>query len=189
MRLGQPERLGDLGLRPFQEEPLEDDLALAWIERAGRAGDQGSVEAQLLEWNRAVVERVVVQLERPACRVGDDTSRGRELGSRGLALERSRDSHGRAAVTEVPAQLTLDTPHHVGRKLGRPRWITSLDRPDDGERCNLSQVVLTLAGSSESARHADGERQVELEQPRPLGVGCRRIDEHSSMLRLPWENF
>jgi hypothetical protein len=47
--LGQAERLSHLRLRPLEEEPLEDDPALARIQGTRCARDERTVEAQLLE--------------------------------------------------------------------------------------------------------------------------------------------
>jgi hypothetical protein len=49
VRLGQAERLRHLRLRPLEEEPFEHDPTFASVEGTRGAGDQGPVEADLLE--------------------------------------------------------------------------------------------------------------------------------------------
>jgi hypothetical protein len=64
VRLREAERLGHLGLGSLEEEPLENDAALARVEGTRGPRDQRPVEAQLLERRRTVHGRVVVEHRR-----------------------------------------------------------------------------------------------------------------------------
>jgi len=127
VRLRQPERLRHLCLGPFQEEPLEHELALAPVERPGRARDERSVEAQLVEGRRCV--RRVVVVER--CREN-------------RTAHRPRRPHHRRAVAQMAQELTLDAPRDVGRKLDGPRRVSAIDGADDRERRDLDEILMAL---------------------------------------------
>ncbi len=164
MRLGEAERLCDLSLRAFEEEPLEDDPSLARIERAGRPGDERAIEAQFFERRRRVERIIVLECQRPVGRLGDATRRRSEFRTGDLALKRPGHPDGSCTIAKVTTQLAFDTPADVGRQGLESLRIAAVDGLDDGQGSHLSEVVGSLRRRREAASKAPRQRQVPLDE-------------------------
>ena len=128
MCLREAQRIGDLRLRPLEEEALEHDAALAMIECTRRARHERAVEAELLEGRRPVGGVFVAELRR---------------------VRRTRQSprgpDQRAAVTKVTQQLTLDAADEVRGELDGPRRVAPIDGADERQRGHLDEILVPLA--------------------------------------------
>jgi hypothetical protein len=147
VRLRKTQRLGDLRLRPLEEETLEHDASLAVVECTRGTRDERAVQAELLERRRPVRGILVAEL-------------------RGVrwTRQRPRGPDQRAAVAKVTQQLAFDAADEVRGKLDRPRRVAPVDCADERQRGHLDEILVPLARVAESARERPREGQVALDQ-------------------------
>jgi hypothetical protein len=128
VRLREPQRLGDLGLRPLEEETLEHDAPLAVVECTRGARDEGAVEAELLEGRRPVGGVLVTELRRMR-----------------RTRQRPRRPDQRAAVAKVTQELALDAADEVRGELDGPSRVAPVDGTDERQRGDLNEILVPLA--------------------------------------------
>ena len=106
-------------------------------------------------------------------------SRRRRQGD--VLLDPPGNPYDRAAVAQVPPDLTLDTGRDVGGELLRALRVTAVDGADQPDGPDLNEILEALAPAREAAGNVPDERQVLFDQAAPHGCisilesrhGCR----------------
>jgi hypothetical protein len=140
MGLREPESRGDVGLGAVAKEEKQHDPPLSVVQTTRGAGDDRAVEQD-------VVERFVCAGDL----VADREHRRRHAG------DGAGTPDGRRSVAQVVPDLALDAARQVRGQLG-PRRIAPVDRSDERERPDLSEVVGPFATAGIPSRDTARER-------------------------------
>ena len=150
MSLREAEPRGDVCLRAVAEEEEQHDPPFAVVQIAHRARDGGAVEENVVQSLFPVGELVV-----------DQTAGGWQ------PRHMPGQAHRRRPVSQVMADLSLHAARQVRGQFDA-RGIAPVDRPHEGERSHLGEVVGPFSTAGVPPRHTSGQWQVSLDQSAPF---------------------
>jgi hypothetical protein len=96
----------------------------------------------------------------------------------------ARDAHRLRAVAQVPPDLAHDGGDGIRREGGAATRVVPVDRLDQPDRSDLSQVLEVLPAAGEPLRERPDERQVQLNQP-SAGIVVSILTPGSQELLMP----
>ena len=99
-----------------------------------------------------------------------------------VLLDPPRNPHDRAAVAEVPSDLTLDIARDIGSQLLRALRVTAVDGNDQPDGADLNQILEAFAPAGETGGNVPDEREVVFDQAVPHGCISNLESRHGGRI-------